>query len=56
VPVPQKLAAFSVTLPGFVGLVSFSSLTHLWVPISPSPLVAFAPAGDHEMGTEEGSG
>jgi hypothetical protein len=39
----------------FVGIVSFFNLTHVWVPISLSPLVAFAPAGDREMGTEERS-
>ena len=31
----------------------FSIGTHVAVPISLSPLVAFAPAGDREMGTEE---
>jgi len=38
---------------GFVWLVSFSNRTHVAVPISFSPLVAFAPAGESEMGTKE---
>jgi hypothetical protein len=41
---------------GFVWLVSFSNRTHVWVPISLSPLVAFAPASESEMGTKERSG
>jgi hypothetical protein len=34
------------------GLFLFSNHTHVWVPISLSPLVAFAPAGDRKMGTQ----
>jgi hypothetical protein len=40
---------------GFVWLVSFFNRTHVAVPISLSPLVAFAPAGESEMGTKERS-
>jgi hypothetical protein len=49
---PLLLVAFF----DFAGLVSFSSLTQVWVPISLSPLVAFAPAGDREMGTKQRGG
>jgi hypothetical protein len=44
-----------VALLRLAGLVYFSKRSHVWVPISLSPLVAFAPAGDREMGTEERS-
>jgi hypothetical protein len=40
---------------GLRGLFIFPKRSHVWVPISLSPLVAFAPAGDREMGTEERS-